>query len=636
MRDRIGVYVCHCGGNISDVVNVKKVVDAIKNVEDVAVVRDYVFMCSDPGQKLIEDDIRNYGLNGVVVASCSPHLHERTFRAAAIRAGLNPYLYEQVNIREHVSWVHKHEPEKATEKAIKLVEAGIAKVRIARELSEIQIQMTSKVLVVGAGLAGMRAAVDLAKMGIDVYLVEKQPFVGGWIAKGYRAYPEGKPGSEVLTELIKEVENSEKIKLFTNAEVVSITGNMGNFHAVIKVKPRYVVSNCSQLEEAISVCPVEVEDGFNEGLVKRKAIYITPTYPTLPVIDGDSCTRCGECVKICGEAIDLGQKDETVEIDASIIIIATGFKPYVPKDGEYGFGIEGVVTLPQFERLLALNNGKREFEFNGRKVKDVAFIYCVGSRNEEHEYCSRYCCTAAINAALAAKRFGIQSYHIYRDIRTYGKYEIYYENAGKNGMLFFRFTPDSPPSVEREGNKLIVKLKDKLTYDEEVEISVDLVVLVTGMELAESELYSMLKLPFSRDGFLQEVHPKLRPVETAIGGVLITGTSQAPKDVLETSASASAAAAKAAMYLLKGYAEIEPFIVEIDAEKCSGCEECVIECPAEAIAMVEKGGELKAEVSEVLCRGCGACAGICPTEAINLRGYYYDQLRSMIDALARG
>lgn len=633
MRGKIGVYVCHCGGNISDVVDVKKVVDAVKDVEGVVVARDYILMCSDPGQKLIEEDIKKYGLDGIVVASCSPHLHEKTFRSVATRAGLNPYLYEQVNIREHVSWVHKHEPEKATEKAIKLVEAGIAKVRLARELSEIRVDMPPKVLVVGAGLAGMRVAVDLAKMGVEVYLVEKEPFVGGWIARGYNAYPEGKPGSDVIRELIEEIEKNEKIKLFTNAEVTSVTGSMGNFHVLISVKPRYVVSSCDKFEEAMKACPVEVDDEFNEGLVRRKAIYTLPipTYPKLPAIDGESCTKCA---KICGNAIDLNQKDDVIEVDVSIIVVATGFKPYKPEDGEYGYGMDGILTLPQFERLLALNDGKEEMEFNGKKVRDVAFIYCVGSRNDEHEYCSRYCCTATINAALAAKRFGVRSYHIYRDIRTYGKYESYYEMAGKSRMLFFRFTPDSPPVFEKEGEKLIVKVKDQLTFGEEVEIPVDLVVLSTGMELADSELYGMLRLPFSRDGFLQEVHPKLRPVETAIGGVLIAGTSQAPKDALETSASASAAAAKAATYLLRGYAEIEPFIVEVDAEKCNGCEECVAECPAEAITMIEKNGRRIAELNEVLCKGCGACAGICPTEAINLRGYYYDQLRNMIDALA--
>ncbi len=633
MRDRIGVYVCHCGGNISDVVDVEKVVKAVKDLPGVAVARSYVFMCSDPGQKLIEEDIKKYGLNGIVVASCSPHLHERTFRAVVARAGLNPYVFEHVNIREHVSWVHRHEAEKATEKAIKLVKAGVAKVRLARELSEIRVEMAPRVLIVGAGLAGMRAAVDLARMGIDVYLVEKRPFVGGWIAKGHDAYPSGKPGSEVIGELIEELERNDKIRLLTNAEVVSVTGSMGSFRVRIRIKPRFVRGECAKLEEVIAACPVEVEDEFNEGLTKRKAIFIVPTYPKIPAIDEESCTRCGECAKLC-DAVDLNQKPEIVELDVSMIIVATGFKPYTPKEGEFGYGMDRVITLPQFERLLAISDGK--LVYNGKEVRDVAFIYCVGSRNEEHEYCSRYCCTAAINAALAARRFGVRSYHIYRDVRTYGKYEAYYEEAGKSGMLFFRFTPESPPSVEREGDKLVVRVRDQLTFGEEVEIPVDLVVLVVGMELADSELYGMLKLPFSRDGFLQEIHPKLRPVEIVIGGVLIAGTCQSPKDAMETAASASAAAAKAATYLLKGYAEIEPFVIEIDAKKCTGCGECVSECPSEAISMVERDGKLVAEVKEVLCRGCGACAGICPSEAINLRGYYYDQLRSVIDALSEG
>ncbi|WP_202318497.1 CoB--CoM heterodisulfide reductase iron-sulfur subunit A family protein [Archaeoglobus neptunius] len=630
MRDRIGVYICHCGGNISDVVDVERVAEAVGKIPEVVVARTYVFMCSDPGQKLIEEDIRKYDLNGIVVASCSPHLHEKTFRSAVSRGGMNPYVYEQVNIREHVSWVHKHSPEEATEKAIRLVKAGVAKVSLARELSEIRLDVKPTALVIGAGLAGMRAAVDLAKMGVDVHLVEKEHFVGGWIAKGYKAYPEGKPGSEVIRELIEEMK-SGKIRLLTGAEVLSVTGSVGNFQVRIKVRPRFVVGECDRFEEAMEKCPVEVDDEFNEGLRKRKAIYQIPTYPELPAIDIASCNRCGECVKVCGEAIDLNQQSEVVDIEASMIIMATGFKPYTPKEGEFGFGRKGIITLPQFERLLALSNGK--LTYDGREVRDVAFIYCVGSRNDEHEYCSRYCCTATINAALAAKELGIRSYHIYRDIRTYGKYETYYEDAGKNRMLFFRFTPDSPPEVRTEGEKLLVKVRDQLTFGEEVEIPVDLVVLVTGMELAESEIYGMLKIPFSRDGFLQEVHPKLRPVETAIGGVLIAGTCQSPKDVMETSASASAAAAKAATYLLKGYTELEPFIAEIDAEKCNACEDCVAECPSGAISMSEIGGSKVAVVNGALCRGCGACAGICPVEAINLRGYYYDQLRKMIDAL---
>ncbi len=626
MAEKIGVYICHCGGNISDVVDVQRVVEAVKDLPNIAVARDYVFMCSDSGQKLIEEDVKNLKLDGVVVASCSPHLHEKTFRAAVERAGLNPYLFEQVNIREQVAWSHKHEKDAATEKAIRVVRAGVAKVSLAKELEAIRIEMKPKVLVVGAGLAGIRAAIDLSRAGVNVYLVEKEPFIGGWIAKGYNAYPEGKPGLEIIDELIEEIERGENIKLYTNAEVKSVEGSIGDFRVTINVKPRYVVGNCERFEEAMKRCPVEVDDEFNEGLVKRKAIYTIPTYPKLPAID-ENCNRCGECVKICGDAIDLDQKAEEVTIDVSMIILATGFKSYAPKKGEFGYGLDGVVTLPQFERLLALSDDR--MSYNGREVGDVAFIYCVGSRNEEHEYCSRFCCTATINAALSAKKkFGIRSYHIYRDIRTYGKYESYYEEAGKNRMLFFRY--DKDVKVDRKGEKLIVSLHDQL-INKEVEIPVDLVVLVTGMELRDSEIYGMLKVPFSRDGFLQEVHPKLKPVETAIGGVLIAGTCQAPKDVVETSASASAAAAKAETFLLKGYAELEPFVVEIDASKCDGCGLCVDECPSGAISVDDV-----AVVKEALCRGCGACVAVCPVEAINLRGYTNEQIRKMIDAIAEG
>ena len=287
-----------------------------------------------------------------------------------------------------------------------------------------------------------------------------------------------------------------------------------------------------------------------------------------------------------------------------------------------------MVTLPVFERLLALSNGK--FEYNGKEVKAVAFIYCVGSRNEEHEYCSRYCCTATLNASIGAiEKFGnLRIYHIYRDIRTYGKYETYYEDAGEKMMIFIRYDPEEPPVVEKSEDKLVVKVKDMLS-NEELEIPVDLVVLSIGMEPEMSEVFTMLRVPFSRDGFLQEVHPKLRPVETAIGGVLVAGTCQGPKDTVEAAASASAAAAKADTYLVKGYAELEPFIAEIDPEKCDGCGECVEECPTSAISI--KDG--KAVVNEALCKGCGACGGMCPAKAINLRGYYYDQLEKMIDSV---
>ncbi|RLI84970.1 MAG: CoB--CoM heterodisulfide reductase iron-sulfur subunit A family protein [Archaeoglobales archaeon] len=620
MRERIGVYICHCGGNISDYVDVKKVVEAVKDLPGVAIARDFVFMCSEAGQDLIKEDIKNLNLDGVVVASCSPHLHEKTFRDAASSAGLNPYLVEHVCIREHSSWVHSDDMEGATQKAIWIVKTAIAKVSLARELHSIRLDMKREAIVVGGGIAGMRCAIDLARAGSTVHLIERSPFLGGRAAQIYKLYPSRKSGFEIVRELVEEIKRYPNIKVYTNAEVVSAEGAIGDFKVKVRINPRYVTDKSAGLMDR---CPVEVPDEFNYGLTKRKAIYKREfSYPDIPVIDINACTKCGEC------SPDFDQKPREIELSGSLIILATGFKPYEPKEGEFGYGVyKNVITLPVFERLLALSEG--ELVYNGKKVRDIVFIYCVGSRCEEHEYCSRYCCVATLNASLAAleKFKDVRIYHVYRDIRAYGKYESYYEEAGRNRVLFLRFDPEEPPVVERFGEKVMVKVKDLLLGGEEIEIPADLVVLSVGMEPEMSEIFTMLRVPFSRDGFLQEVHPKLRPVETAIGGVLLAGTCQGPKDTVEATASASAAAAKANTYLIKGYAELEPFIAEIDAEKCDGCGECVEECPSGAISI--KDG--KAVVNEALCKGCGACGGVCPNKAINLRGYYYDQLEKMIE-----
>ena len=630
MRERIGVYICHCGGNISDYVDVKKVVEAVKDLPGVAIARDFVFMCSEAGQELIKKDIKELNLDGVVVASCSPHLHEKTFRDAAKAAGLNPYVVEHVCIREHSSWVHSDNPEAATQKAIWIVKTAIAKVRLAREMEPIRIKMKPEAIVVGGGIAGMRCAIDLAKAGVNVHLIEKSPFLGGRAAQIFKLYPSGKSGKDLVREIVEELRRYPNIHVYTNAKIVSAEGALGDFKIKIEVEPRYVKSGVSkdEIEKAIERCPVEVPDEFNWGLTKRKAIYYRDfTYPDAPVIDMSACTKCGEC----GIA-DFDQKPQTIEITGSIIILATGAKPYEPEEGKFGYKVyDNVVTLPVFDRLLDICEGT--LTYNGKTIRTVAFIYCVGSRGDVHDYCSRYCCVATLNAALGAlEKFGVRSYHIYRDIRTYGKYETYYEEAGRNRMVFIKYDPENPPVVERFGDKLIVKVKDMLTGGEEIEIPVDMVVLSVGMELEESEIFTMLRVPFSVDGFLQEVHPKLRPVETAIGGVLLAGACQFPKDTVETTASASAAVAKADSYLVKGYAEIEPYIAEIDSEKCDGCGECVDECPTGAIS-IQNG---KAVIREALCKGCGACGAVCPNEAINLRGYRYDQLTAMIDALKEG
>ena len=647
MAKRIGVYVCHCGGNISDTVDVEKVVEAIKNYPGVVVAKHFMFMCADAGQKMIEEDIKKYNLDGVVVASCSPKLHEMTFRNCVARAGLNPYLFYHVNIREDVSWAHSDNPEEATKKAIRHVKAGIEYVRHAKPLEKIKVKTIPSVLIIGGGIAGIRAALDLSRMGVNVFLVEKSPFLGGRTAQIWKVFPTGETGKEIVRRLIEELKKRDNIAVYTNAEIESFSGFLGNFTVKIKVYPRYIVKKHPRITEAIKKCPIEVPNEFDYGLTKRKAIYIPyeGAYPDLPVIDMKHCNKCGECVKILGDAVDFNQQQQTITLNVGAVIVATGFDAYEPKEGEFGYKkFQNVITLPQFERILDISNNEEKIMFNGKEVKSIAFIYCVGSRQiptgpeKVNEYCSRYCCsvTTHLNAELFKKFKDLTIYNIYRDIRTYGKYETYYEEAGRKGAVFIRYDPNDPPQVCAEGDKLLVTVRDLLTNREEIEIPVDLVVLVTGMVARENKkLEDILKLPIGRDGFYQEIHPKLRPVETNIAGILIAGTCQGPRNIQETLASASAAAAKAASIVLRETIELEPLVAFVDPSKCNLSKLCMKECPVNAIQEKEyEGLGVKAWVNEALCIGCGACVAVCPTEAIQLKTLSTDQIRAMIKAMA--
>ncbi len=644
---RIGVYVCHCGGNISDVVDVKKVVEAVKDEPGVVVAKDFMFMCSDAGQQMVQDDIKALNLNGVVVAACSPKLHEMTFRNCVSRAGLNPYLFYHANIREDSSWAHSDDPQLATLKAIDHVKAAIAYVRNAHPLEKIRVRSTPSVLIVGAGIAGMKAALTLADMGVSVFLVEREPFVGGRVAQIGRIYPDGKRGIEIVRWFIKEIERRDNIAVYTNAELKSVEGYVGNFRVKLTLHPRYVKFSSPKLEMAIKECPIEVPDEFNYGLVKRKAIYrpYAGSFPNTPVIDMKHCNLCGKCKDICPDCIDFNQKPETVTLKVGAIIVATGFDPYEPKEGEFGYKTYSeVVTLPRFIRAVELNRTK-ELIYDGKKVRDIAFIYCVGSRQkrkseDEHvnEYCSRYCCNAAVyNSLTLLERFPyLRLYHIFKDMRTYGKNEAYYEELGRKGAIFFRFDDDRPPMVSRKRGKLTVTVYDRM-IDEQVDIPVDLVVLVVGMVPRKNDgLNKVLKLSASRDGFYQEVHPKLRPVETIMNGILIAGSCQGPKDVTETIASASAAAGKAAALVVKEYLTLEPFVAYVNPDICDLNGKCIDECKYNAIEIREYEGKgRKAWVNEALCKGCGACVPACPKGAIQLRGFETEKIKEMIRVMAR-
>jgi heterodisulfide reductase subunit A len=649
---RIGVYICHCGGNISDVVDVKRVADSAAQLPGVVCARTHMFMCSDPGQQLIREDIEKLGLNRVVVASCSPRLHEITFRSVLSRAGLNQYLYEHANIREQVSWVTHAHPDKATSKAMRLVGAAVGKVRLLESLEPIRVEARQRAVVIGGGVSGLKSALDLAAFGLSVTLVEKSPFLGGHMAQLDQVYPSGEDALKLLDSLMEDVGENPNIEVLTGAEVVEAGGYIGNFHLKVRQNPRGANITTALFDKAAAACPVEVENELEYGLTTRKAIYrpYDGSYPPAPAIDWQSCSRCGRCAEVAGEGIDLNSEPGLFELTAGIIVAATGFEHYHPSTGEYGFeSLPQVITLPQLIRLTKRQKATGELTWQGKKVRNVAMIHCVGSRQLEgihdphdgqplNQYCSRVCCTATLQAANELKdNFpGTQVFDFYRDIRTYGRgHEDYYKNAGKKGVLFFRYAPEDPPIVEAAAlgseHPLVVRVRDRLTFGEEIAVPVDLVILAVGMMPRKiDDLVGMLKLPVGADGYLLEVHPKLRPVEVAVNGVLLAGTSQGPKDITESAASASAAAAKAATVLSKGYVELDPYVAVVDPAKCDGCGECLAVC-AYTGALVQNGS--KVEINAALCKGCGACVAVCPKQAIELKGWTVEQYDAMVDAI---
>jgi heterodisulfide reductase subunit A len=568
---RIGVYVCQCGGNISDYVDVDRVSEALGEEEDVVVARTAMFTCSDATQHEICNDIKEHRLEGLVVASCSPKLHTVTFRGVAKRAGLNPYRYTQVNLREQCSWAHTDDYEGATEKAIRLVRAGVARTRLLEPLEPTIVETVPKTLIVGAGIAGLRAAIGLADIGLAVVVIEREAQVGGWVKDFGPMFPHEKDGRELIAELLEQVRRRDNIVLFTNAELVRKAGSFGNYEVDIAVA---------------------------------------------------------------------GDPDAFRRMEVGSIIVATGFDSYLPAEGEYGYGIDGVVALPEFKEMVDAADGP--LQYHGRAVRDVAYIYCVGSRQGDegpNQYCSRFCCTAAVHASLElhAKDPSSHQYHLYRDMRTYGKFELLYEESREKGALYLKFPAEQPPEVSRAtSGKLEVKVRDELTSQSDLQLPVDLVVLVTGMVPRENEdLVKTLKLPIGQDGFFNEIHPKLRPVETVVDGVAICGTCQFPKTASESVTSGLAAVTWSAAMLKQGRAELDPQVATIDPELCTWCGICVETCPYDAISQLNMlGGKLVATIASTTCKGCGGCVPMCPESAIDLQGYTSREMEAMIDGLA--
>ena len=659
-KARIAVYTCYCGGNISDVVDCEKVAQVLRALPDVVVTRTDMSMCSDAGQAIIEADIREQGVNRVVIGACAPSLHESTFRHTVARAGLNPFLYHHVNLREQDSWVHHHDKTAATEKAIRLMKAGIAKARLLTPLDPIHLSAEQHALVIGGGVAGLRAACDIARRGLHVTLIERTPFLGGRVTHLESVFPNGEDARILLHNLIEQVTAHPLITVLTNAEVESLRGYVGDFHIRIRQQPRGVQADAPHLQEAIAACPEIVPDAFNYGLTNRKAIYTAypGCYPSTPAIDWTHCTRCGECQKHAHDGIDLNDDPQTVEINAGAIVVATGFKPYEPPHGEYGYGEFGeVVMLPQFIRLLALTQKGQALTYNGHPVRNVGLIHCVGSRQHEglhtpqpdgqvNEYCSRVCCTAILHVANTLhERFpDVNIVDFYEDIRTYGRgHESYYKTAAQNLTRFLRFHGDTPPQVMQAANSdeypLLIRVNDHLTGGDEIEVPVDLVVLAVGMMPNPlDDLISLLKIAAGTDRFLLEVHPKLRPVETAVPGIVLAGTAQGPMNIQESCAAAAAAASKVAVLLSRGMVELQPFVAHVNPARCTGSGECVAVCHYEdaiSLQTVSVNGHTvqQAVITPANCAGCGVCVSACPDQAIDLQGWTLDQYDAMIEAI---
>jgi len=654
---KIGVYVCHCGLNIAGVIDVEKVTEYAKSLPGVAVARHYTYMCSEPGQRMIQEDIKKNKLDRVVIATCSPRMHEETFRKAVAEAGLNPYLLEIVNLREHVSWVHTHEPEKATEKAMALVRMGVARVKLLEPLEKRRVKVEKSVLVVGGGIAGIQASLDLADAGFTVYLVEKSPSIGGRMAQLDKTFPTLDCSACILTPKMVDVAKHPNVTLMTNSEVEHVSGFVGSYEVTVVKKPRYVnEEKCVGCELCTKVCPVKVPDRFNENLGQTRAIciYSSHSVPKVAMIDPSYCLRlktknakvCGKCVQACeAKAVDFGQQPETIKLKVGGVVVAVGSDVFnAAKMPELGYGkFKNVISNIEFERISDASgptSGKILSPETGKSPKTIAFIQCVGSRDKRfHEYCCRVGCMVTLKQAiLAREKIGedVDIYVCYIDLRSFGKgYEEFYRRARD---LDVNFVAGVPSEIHRASDGLLYFDVFEKGTNKLLEIRADLVVLANGLvpsdDMAKvNELFHALR---SADGFLLEAHPKLRPLESSTAGIFLAGACQGPKDIPDTVAQASGAAVKVVDLLSSGEIELEPLRAVVDKDLCSGCRVCESVCPFLAVEMkpeIVNGEErLRAEVIEAMCQGCGACCSACPTGAIRVRHFTDEQVLSQVEA----
>jgi heterodisulfide reductase subunit A len=666
LRPRIGVYICHCGINIGSVVDVDAVVEHASRLPGVAVARNYSYMCSDPGQGMIKDDIEKEKLNRVIVASCSPRMHEPTFRNTLKDAGLNPYFLEMANIREQVSWVHE-DKEVATEKAKKLVEAAVAKALLLEALEEKEVDVTPSCLIIGAGIAGIQAALDVADAGFKAYLVDKNPSVGGHMSQLDKTFPTLDCSACILTPKMVDVANHPNIELMTYSQVEEVEGYVGNFKVKIRKKARYVdFDKCTGCGDCAEACRLagRIPSEFDESIGNRSAVYLPfpQAVPAVYTVDPERCLqlskgKCGKegpkCAETCqAKAIDFEQQDEIVEVEIGTIIVATGFDIFdANRKPEYGYADnDNVLTGLEFERLVSASGptggkiilGRDKKGEGGYEPSRVAFIHCVGSRDETvgNEYCSRVCCMyLAKQAHLIKDKLPDADITVfYMDVRAFGKgFEEFYDRVRREGIRYVR---GNPSEIYRKGDDhtLVVEVEDTLTGTP-LEHEADLVVLGVGLEPRRDvrEIIDLFKLSQSTDRFFLEAHPKLRPVDTASDGIYLAGCCQGPKDIPDTVAQAKGAASSALILMASGKVKVEAQVSVVSPDECRGCGFCIEVCPFGAIELVDENrmGNIVqvALVNEALCKGCGSCAAACLSGAIQPKSFKDEQILPQIAVL---
>ncbi|MFH1147363.1 MAG: CoB--CoM heterodisulfide reductase iron-sulfur subunit A family protein [Pseudomonadota bacterium] len=650
---RIGVFICHCGKNISRTVDIPRLRERVSDLANVVLAKDYLYFCSKPGQKIILDDIREHKLDRILIAACSPKLHGRTFARVARSAGLNSFFSDLANIREHCSWVHT-DIQKATEKALDIIKGSAQRLLHAKALQSIESPITKRVLVVGGGVAGIQAALDIAESGFEVYLVEKSPSLGGRMAQLGETFPTLDCSSCILTPKMVEAGQNERIHLLTYSEVVSVEGNIGQFRVRIRRNPRYIdEALCTGCGDCVGDCPVVVSNEFDRGLGARKAVYIPfpQAVPAVYTIDWGACLNsdkliiCENCFKACEtKAVNFLMAPKEITVEVGAVILAAGYE-LMPAAaiGEYGGdNYEDVIDSLQFERMLSASGptgGVVRCPSDGRIPKSIVFIQCSGSRDPEHgvSYCSRVCCMYTAKHALLYQHAvpDGRSYVFYIDIRAGGKnHEEFIQQVMSHERILYLRGKVSKLFKARE--KMMVWGVDTLS-GRQVQIEADLVVLAMAAVPAAGirELAQAVRVSTGQDGFLSEAHPKLRPLESETDGIFLAGAVHFPKDITDTVAQASGAAGKALSLMSRDFISLDPTVSQVEEDLCRGCGLCMSVCPYGAVEMkvLPEAARSVAEINPITCKGCGLCAASCISGAISLKGFSWEEIYAQLEGI---